>query len=126
MTHLIEAVRGREAAGARTHHGHRHTTAVLGDTRRDPPLLPRTLDNGILDVLDSHGLVHQTSHASTFARGGADQAGKLREVVGLVKAVNRLLPLALVHQLVPFGNQVIDRAAVLEKVGRWVGGWVGG
>jgi hypothetical protein len=41
---------------------------------------------------------------------GTHAAGELREIVGQVQPIERLVPQAAVHQVVPLGNQVVDRA----------------
>ena len=62
----IEKTRTR---GPRADDGDRHAAAVLGDARGDPALLPGALHDGVLDVLDRHGLVHQARHAAGSLRG---------------------------------------------------------
>ena len=49
--------------------------------------------------------------AGPLAGRRADAAGELGEVVGLVQAVERLAPQPTVDQVVPLGDQVVDRAA---------------
>mmetsp|Transcript_25281 Transcript_25281/g.39870 ORF Transcript_25281/g.39870 Transcript_25281/m.39870 type:complete len:387 (+) Transcript_25281:614-1774(+) len=110
VAHLVELVGGGEARGPAAHHGHAHARAERGHARRDPPLLPRPVHDGVLDVLDGDGLVHQAGHAAALAGRRAHAARELREVVGLVQPVVGVPPLALVHQLVPLGDQVVDRA----------------
>ena len=75
-----------------------------------PSSQPR-VDDGALVVLDGDGRLDDAEHAGAFAGSGADAAGELREVVGLVQALERLLPAAAEDQVVPLGNQVVDRAA---------------
>ena len=50
--------------------------------------------------------MHEPSHGRR-----ADAAGELREVVRPVEADRRLAPLAAVDEVVPLGDQVVDRAA---------------
>ena len=45
-------------------------------------------------------------HTTALARGRADSASELWEVVGLQQAVQGFLPPALVHQVIPLWNQV--------------------
>jgi hypothetical protein len=56
------------------------------------------------------GSVH-AEHARAFARRGADAAGELGKIIRLVQAVERFAPEAAINQIVPFGNQIVDRAA---------------
>jgi hypothetical protein len=42
---------------------------------------------------------------------GADAAGEIGEIVGLVQAVERFVPQAAINQVVPLRDQVVDGAA---------------
>ena len=64
-----------------------------------------------LDVLDGDGRGVDAEDAGAFAGGRADAAGEFGEVIGLVQAVEGFLPQAAIDQVVPFGDQVVDRAA---------------
>ena len=66
-----------------------------------------------LDVLDGHGRLVDAEDAGAFAGGGADAAGELGEVVGLVQTVECFSELAFVDQVVPLGDEVVDGAAGL-------------
>jgi hypothetical protein len=77
----------------------------------NPALFPAALDNGALDELDGNGRLIDTQNAGSLARRGADAPRELRKVVGGVKAANGGLPAAVVDQVVPVGNEVVDRAA---------------
>src|SRR5205814_1219172 len=46
---------------------------------------------------------------------GADAAGELGEVVGRVQPVDRLAPAAAVHEVVPVGDDVPERAALVTE-----------
>src|SRR5262249_42058889 len=50
-------------------------------------------------------------HARPLARGRADAAGELGEVVGLVQPLQRLAPQPAVDEVVPLRDEVVDRAA---------------
>ncbi len=80
----------------------------LGD---DPAFLPAVVDDGALDVLDGDRRLVDAEHARAFARRGADAAGELGKIVGLVQAFQRLVPEAAINQIVPLRDQVVDRAA---------------
>ena len=84
---------------------------TLGGSRHHPALLPALFDDRVLDVLDRDRRVVDAEHAGAFARRGTDAAGELGEVVGLVQPLERLAPEAAVDQVVPLGDQVVDRAA---------------
>src|SRR5439155_3868809 len=67
--------------------------------------------DGTLDVLDGDGRGVDPEDTGTFARGGADAPGEFREIVGLVKPVERFTPKTAINQIVPLRDQVVDRAA---------------
>ena len=68
-----------------------------------------------LDRLDRDRIVVDAEHARAFARRRAQLAGELREVVGGVQAVDRRPPAVAVDQIVPVGNQVAQRAALMTE-----------
>ncbi len=86
--------------------------------RHDPALREAAVDDRVLDVLDRDRGVGDAEHAGAFARRGAGAARELREVVGLVQPVERVAPTALIDQVVPLRNQVVDRAAVVRLTER--------
>ena len=57
------------------------------------------------------GLVVDGQRAGGLARGGANAAGDLGEVVGRVQVLGRLAPAIAVDQVVELGNAVLHRAA---------------
>ena len=69
------------------------------------------VDDGALVVLDGDGRLDHAEHAGTFAGSGADAAGEFREIVRLVKALERFLPATAEDEVVPLRDQVVDRAA---------------
>ena len=77
----------------------------------DPAFFPAVVDDGALDVLDRDRRRIDAEHAGAFARRGTDAAGELGKVVGLVQPIERFVPQAAIDQIVPFRNQVVDRAA---------------
>src|SRR4029079_17042569 len=89
--------------------------AVGRRTRRDPSFRPRAVDDVLLDRLYRDGLVVNAEHARLFAGRGTDSAGELREIVGLVKLIDRVAPAVFVNQIVPLRNNVSQRAAVVAE-----------
>ena len=67
-----------------------------------PAILETLINDRVFDVLDGDGGVVDAQHARAFARRGAHSAGELGEVVGFVQTLERFLPSALVHQVIPF------------------------
>ena len=54
-------------------------------------------------------------HARRFARGRAELAGELGKVVGRMQPLDRRPPLVAVDQVVPVGDQVAQRAALMAE-----------
>src|SRR6185369_11006399 len=67
------------------------------------------------DVLDGDGVVVDVEDAGLLAGSGADAAGELGEAVGRVQALDRLAPAAAVHEVVPVGDDVPERAALVTE-----------
>ena len=83
--------------------------------RHDPALLPAFIDDRMLDRLDADRLGVDVERAGGFARRRTDPAGKIREIVGRVQNRQSLLPISPVDQVVPVGNDVVDRAARITE-----------
>ena len=82
----------------------RPLVAVLGEGALGDRILDRL--DGDRDVLDVEG-------AGRLAWRRADAAGDLGEVVRRMEVARREVPLALVDEIVPVGDLVVDRAAVV-------------
>ena len=89
--------------------------AYLGGLRSDPARLEGMVDDGELDGLDGDGVVVDPQHAGAFARGGAQRAGELREVVGGMEPVHGLAPLVPVDEVVPVGDEIAERTALMAE-----------
>src|SRR5690606_2762969 len=111
VARLIELRGGGQAGRAGAYYGHPLASAVLGRVGLNPTHLKALVDDRALDVLDRHRRLDDAQHARAFARRGAYAARELGEVVRQVQTVQGFAPAAAVHQIVPLGNQVIDRAA---------------
>lgn len=83
MPHLVELVGSGQPGWSGPDDGHVHSGTVSGDAGHHPALLERPLDDGVLDALDRHGRVYQSSDAGSLAGGGAHASSELREVVRL-------------------------------------------
>src|SRR5208282_1693773 len=106
-----QLLRGCQAAGPAAHHGHALAGVLLGRLGMNPTLVPGALHHAALDELDRDGGLVDAQHAGGLAGRGTDAAGELGEVVGGMQAADGSFPAAVVHQIVPVGNEVIDRAA---------------
>ena len=97
---------------------HRHGAPRTGDgrLRHDPPLVPSAVDDRDLDLLDRDCIAFpDLEHARRLAGSRAKPAGELREVVRPVELDDRLVPAVAVHEVVPVGNQVSQRAPVMAE-----------
>ena len=77
----------------------------------DPAFVEGAIDDGLLDVLDGDRRLVDAEHAGRLARRGTDAAGELREIVGGVQRADGFAPAAAIDQIVPVGNDVVQRAA---------------
>jgi hypothetical protein len=73
------------------------------------------IDDGKLDGLDGDGVVVDPQHAGALAWSGAKRAGELGEVVGGVEPDDGLLPFVPVDEVVPVGNEVAERTALMAE-----------
>ena len=108
---LVELLGGGETRGTGADDGDFLARANLGLLGEHPALVPTAVGDFALDVLDRDGRVVDAEDAGAFARSGAHAAGELREVVRLVEPVEGFLPEPAVNEIVPLGDQVVDRAA---------------
>src|SRR5690606_37581318 len=88
----VELRGGGETGGAGADDGDLLAGADGGRLGDDPALLPTLVDDGGLNVLDGDRRGVDAEHAGTLAGRGAHAAGELGEIVGLVQAVERLVP----------------------------------
>mmetsp|Transcript_9982 Transcript_9982/g.45454 ORF Transcript_9982/g.45454 Transcript_9982/m.45454 type:complete len:424 (+) Transcript_9982:4847-6118(+) len=111
VTRLVELVRRGETRGAGSDDRHALTGALARGLGHDPALGEAAVDDGALDGLDRHRVLDDAEGTGAFAWRRAHAPGEFGEVVRLVKAIERIFPPSLVHQLVPLGNLVTERAA---------------
>ena len=101
--------------GARSDDGHPLARATGRRQRRDPAFRPGPVDDLDLDLLDGDRVGVDAEHAGRLARRGTQPAGELREVVRRVQPVDRVAPVVAVHEVVPVGDEVAERAAVVAE-----------
>ena len=83
--------------------------------RRHPAFFPAFVDDEVFNRLDANRIVVNVERTCRFARRGTDAAGEFGEVVGAVQRVECLLPVAAIDEIIPVGNDVVDRAAGLAE-----------
>ena len=111
MAGTTELLCGGESGGPAADDGNALPGIVLGRFGLNPTLIPRSLDDAALNELDGDCGRIDAKHAGGFAGCRANAASELREVVGGVEAADRILPAAVISEVVPVGDQVVDRAA---------------
>ncbi len=111
VAHPVELVRRGETRRTRPDDGDRPPAPRERRGGRDPALVPGPVGDLLLDGLDRHRVAVDAHRARALAGRRADAARELREVVGPVEADRGLAPLAAVDEVVPLGDQVVDRAA---------------
>ncbi len=113
--HLVAGARqllgGGEAGRARADDGDALAGLGLRRLGRDPAFREGAVGDRALDRLDGDRHVVDVERAGGLARGGADAARHLGEVVGRVQVERRALPVAVIDEVVPVGDLVVDRAA---------------
>src|SRR2546430_17710283 len=119
MTSAIQLGRGAKTGRAGTNDGYFLSGADLGRLGDDPTFIPPMIDDGTFQVLDRDGRRIDAEDAGAFARCGTNAARELREIVGFMETIERFLPKTAIDQVVPFRNEVVNRAAgghAVEKV----------
>src|SRR4029453_11257238 len=86
-----------------------------GRLRNDPTFLPAAIDDEVLDRLDADRIVVDVQCARGLARRGTDAARELGKVVGRMQNLESLAPLMAKDEIVPVGNDFVDRAAGLTE-----------
>ena len=74
-------------------------------------MLEGVVDDRALDLLDGHRVALDVQDAGLLAGGGADAAGELGEVVRLEQHRERVAPAVPVNEVIPFRDEVPERAA---------------
>ena len=115
MPGLVQLVGSGEAGRTRADDGHALTGAHGRRPRLNPSVLERVLDDRQLDRLDGDRVVVDAEHARAFARRRAQPARPLRKVVRRVQPIARRLPALVIDEIVPVGNDVAERAALMTE-----------
>src|SRR4029079_493611 len=110
-----ELLRAREARRAGADDGDALAGLARGRKRHDPAVLVALVDDEMLDRLDPHRIAVDVERARRVAGRRADAARELGKVVRRVQDVECVFPLLPVDEVVPVGNDVVDRAAALAE-----------
>src|SRR3989344_3139351 len=110
-----ELLRARETGGAGPDDRDLLAGFFRGWLRLDPALVPGMVDDRELDGLDRHRIVVDAEHARALAWRRTNGAGEFREIIGRVQPLDGFRPLVAVHQVVPVGNDVAERATLVAE-----------
>ncbi len=106
---------GGQAGGPGSDDGDGLAGQLFGRQRHDPALVEGVVDDLDLDLLDGHRVLVDAEHARALTRRRAQPTGELREVVGGVQPLDRITPTIRAYQVVPLGNEVAQRTAVVAE-----------
>src|SRR2546423_3740190 len=111
-----QLLRGGQPGRSGAHHGDRPAGRFRGRLRGHVPEVECPVDDLDLDLLDGHRLTTGDGEdARGLTRRRTQPPGELREVVGRVQLLDRELPLAGTHEVVPVRDPVAQRAAVVAE-----------
>ena len=115
VTGTRELLGGGEAGGTGTDHDDTLTCSDGWHHRHNPALVERPVDDFDFDLFDRYRRLVDSQHTRRFARSRAQPTGELGEVVGCVESVDGVLPVTPIDEIVPVGNQVAERTAVIAE-----------
>ena len=113
MTRMVQLSSGSQARRAGAYDRDFLAAAGGGRIGNDPALIKSLINNCTFDIFNSDRRLVHPQHTSTLAGCGAYPTGELREVIGLMQALQCLLPAALIHHVIPFGDQIVNRATFI-------------
>src|SRR5687768_9501158 len=111
----IQLLRGSHSCWTGSDHSHALSSAFQRRLRLDPAHLPRVVDDAALDYFNGDRRLIDPEHARGLTRRWTDAPGELRKVVGGVQHADGILPAVAVNQIVPVGNDVVQRTAGMTE-----------
>src|SRR6185369_9664460 len=105
----------RKSGGSGTNNGDILSGPYCRNLRFDPAFAKRAVDDRDLDLFDCDGIGVDAEDARAFARRRANPSCELREVVGREQAADRLLPAVAINEIVPVGNNISERTALMTE-----------
>ena len=104
-----------QACRTRTDDGNTLASLVSRNKWSNPAFVPRTINNFDFNLLDRNWILIDTQNACRLARCRTQTASELRKIICCMQAVKCVTPIIAVYQVVPVGNQVAKRAAIVAK-----------
>ncbi len=111
MAGAIELRCARQPRGPGPDHRNFFSRAFFRRLGANPALQEAVIDDRGFDIFNRHRQFVEPQHAAAFAGRRTNPAGKFRKIVGLVQALQSLFPQAAIYEIVPLGNEIVDRAA---------------
>src|SRR5215831_10142264 len=91
------------------------SAANLRQDRTNPAFKESALDDVLLVLFDRHRRLRDAQHARRLTRCRADAAGELGKIVSRMKLANCIFPTSTIDQIVPVGDEVVDRTPCLAE-----------
>jgi hypothetical protein len=101
---------GAQPSRAGTDYRYFFAGANLRQFGDDPTRFPPFINDGAFEGLDRDRRSIDAQDARTFARRGTDPAREVGKVIRLMKPFQGLLPETAVNEVIPFRNEIMDRA----------------
>jgi hypothetical protein len=115
VTNSAKLLRSRQSCWSRTYNGHFFPAAMPRQLRLNPAFGEPALNDTLFDLLDRHRRLIDAQHASRFAWRGTNPPGEFRKIIGGVQLPNGIFPAAAINQIVPVGDDVIDRTSCVTE-----------
>ena len=111
MAGPIQLLGGGQSGRAGADHGHALAAARLAAARARANLRRSPDRQSPFDLLDRHRVFVDPQHASRFAWGRANAPREFGEIIRRLQPLQSLAPMIAIHQIVPVGDDVPQRAA---------------
>ena len=111
MSAAVELIGGGKSRGTRADDGDLFACSLFGRLRCCPALLIGCFDDIIFIGADGDRITVSAAGARLFTQSRTHARGELGEAVGHFQTVVRLLPRSETDEVVPLGDQVIQRTA---------------
>ena len=108
---FVELSRCGETSRAGSDNRDLFTGSLLRRLGDHPAHLKAMIDDCTFDCFNGYRRICDAKAARAFAGRRADPPGEFRKIVGAVQSIQRIAPATLIDQIVPFRDQVVDRAA---------------
>ena len=112
MACFVQLGSGSESSRPRAYYRDSLSASKLWRISNNPAFFKALVGNCTFDILDGNRWFVNGKYTGAFARSRTHAASELGKVVGLMQAVQCVLPMPVVNQIIPFWNEVIDGTAI--------------